>query len=349
MATLQDYIRALQNQAGTSQYVRFSPDGAVMTIPQAARYLYGQGFPTTRQIASEIAAERNDRAWSAREAARQREMNLTRQRNAMVRNTYLDALNFLTGGISGQYTRDNPTNMQYANVGAVSALNPTLRGVLSRYWPLAALGLAYGAGQYMLNSPTSYSMSGDSRVLMPIDPDYVPTEEGTSEDTDFIGTPTSPAQPTPANPANPAQGEAAQGGGSPNPPSGNNEDPNKKKKSFKEDMKKVGSNVVKVYKNTGKGLAKGAAYTLSFGVPIGLLGWAGYQAFKPKPTRLDTLNNQLKELDMSSQIKLKELELAKKIKDMEQQMEQQNVTDTVGAVGNNNGSEEEESWKNFNR
>lgn len=335
MATLQDYIRALQNQAGTSQYVRFSPDGAVMTIPQAARYLYGQGFPTTRQIASEIAAERNDRAWSAREAARQREMNLTRQRNAMVRNTYLDALNFLTGGISGQYTGDNPTNMQYANVGAVSALNPTLRGVLSRYWPLAALGLAYGAGQYMLNSPTSYSMSGDSRVLMPIDPDYVPTEEGASENTYFMG--------------EADQEGAAQGGGSPNPPSGNNEDPNKKKKSFKEGMKKVGSNVVKVYKNTGKGLAKGAAYTLSFGVPIGLLGWAGYQAFKPKPTRLDTLNNQLKELDMSSQIKLKELELAKKIKDMEQQMEQQNVTDTVGAVGNNNGSEEEESWKNFNR
>ncbi len=310
---LQKYIEALKRNAGNARYVQLKlSDGSLtspMSIEDAAAYLYSGNKPQTKILPSEQVANRQDRQWSAREAARQAELARSRAIEYNTRSFYRDvALPTATLGLSkfipGLEGQSNEEDMKYAIAGAVSR-NPVLSRI---FWP-AATAAAVWSWYANTHKPDfrfrteSPEQDYDAGLDAPLPTDQTPPVTSTDASS------TQPVSPETSQDADDtvSQSEEQESSPSPQPEQNNEEDPNKKPKKRSKTREKVSSEAKKVGKNIAKGygkVAKGAAYGMGFvGVPAGV-AYGIYKATQPKPTEADeALAAQIKQIEELQKLK----------------------------------------------
>lgn len=182
--TLDQYIKAIQNQANGAQYVQLrKSDGSLtqpMSVNAAAEYLYGGTRPQTKTMPSEQIAQKQDYAYSANVAKKAAEAQRAKENDANMRNFYMHGvLPATTFGISELFTNGDPKSMSLAQAAGLG-----LRSSTRAFWPLA-LGAGAWSWYTATHEPPSLNLSYGTRVY-----DQVPTDSVT------------PANPTPVDTTN---------------------------------------------------------------------------------------------------------------------------------------------------
>lgn len=169
--TIDQYIKAIQNQAGSAKYVQLRENGKLtppMTISAAAEYLYNGTKPESRTMASE-----SNKMYSDPDIKRINEQAKARESNTQMRNFYEHGvLPALTFGASELFTNGDPRTMSLATTGAIGT-----RMASRGFWPLA-LGLGVLNWYTATHQPPSMSLSFDRSFEVasddtPVEPDTV--------------------------------------------------------------------------------------------------------------------------------------------------------------------------------
>lgn len=170
MPTLQQYINAIQRQAGNASTVQLRENGKtlpVMSVNEAAEYLYGGTKPKTTVMPSE-----NNKMYTDPDIVKINESEQAKVRDQQMRQVYTHGvLPYLTLGASEIFTNGDPRKMSLATAGAIG----TRAGLRALPLGLGAAATALWSYYANNNAPTfSTSSSYPQSVYLTNANDSVP-------------------------------------------------------------------------------------------------------------------------------------------------------------------------------